>query len=106
MNDLTRKVHQAEEFMARDLRGLMADAEELLRHAVSDASSGFIEARERLERGLKAAKTGLVAAEQAVLDQVGGAAGATDDYVHRNPWTVIGVGAGVGLVAGLLFARR
>ena len=29
-----------------------------------------------------------------------------DDYVHENPWHGIGVGASVGLVLGLLLARR
>ena len=29
-----------------------------------------------------------------------------DDYVHEKPWQGIGVGAAVGLVLGLLLARR
>ena len=34
------------------------------------------------------------------------AAKATDEYVHAHPWKAIGVGAGVGLVIGLLIGRR
>ena len=30
----------------------------------------------------------------------------SDDYVHENPWTAIGVGAGVGLLLGLLIGRK
>jgi len=33
-------------------------------------------------------------------------AAAANDYVHKQPWKVIGAGAAVGLVLGLLFARR
>jgi ElaB/YqjD/DUF883 family membrane-anchored ribosome-binding protein len=31
---------------------------------------------------------------------------ATDDYVHENPWSSIGAAAGVGLLVGMLIARR
>jgi ElaB/YqjD/DUF883 family membrane-anchored ribosome-binding protein len=106
MNDLAREIHHSQERMVRELRSLVADAEELLRHAARDAGSEFTAARERLEKGLKAARIRLADAEQAALDQVGDAARAADDYVHHNPWTAIGVGAGIGLVAGLLLARR
>jgi ElaB/YqjD/DUF883 family membrane-anchored ribosome-binding protein len=33
-------------------------------------------------------------------------AGKADDYVHDKPWTGIGIGAAVGLVIGVLIARR
>jgi ElaB/YqjD/DUF883 family membrane-anchored ribosome-binding protein len=33
-------------------------------------------------------------------------AGAADEYVHENPWQAVGVAAGIGLVLGLLIARR
>lgn len=34
------------------------------------------------------------------------AAQATDVYVHERPWQAVGVGAAVGLLIGLLVARR
>jgi hypothetical protein len=30
----------------------------------------------------------------------------TDVYVHENPWKVVGIGAGLGFVLGLLMAPR
>lgn len=30
----------------------------------------------------------------------------TDNYVRDNPWRAVGIAAGVGLVVGLLIARR
>jgi ElaB/YqjD/DUF883 family membrane-anchored ribosome-binding protein len=33
------------------------------------------------------------------------AAKATDDYVHENPWKAVGIGAGVGLIVGMLISR-
>lgn len=41
-----------------------------------------------------------------IQDQVGAktkaAAEATDAYVHENPWKVVGMAAGLGLIIGLL----
>jgi ElaB/YqjD/DUF883 family membrane-anchored ribosome-binding protein len=30
----------------------------------------------------------------------------TDDYVHGNPWKAIAISAGVGVLAGVLLARK
>jgi len=30
----------------------------------------------------------------------------TDEYVHEHPWRAIGIAAGVGLLVGMLIARR
>jgi ElaB/YqjD/DUF883 family membrane-anchored ribosome-binding protein len=92
--------------LAKDMRSLVRDAEELLRHAVKDAGQGYSEARERLEQSIKTAKTELEAAEQALLDGVVEAGRATDRYVRRHPWRSVGLGAGVGVLVGLLIARR
>ena len=106
MNDFARELHNSRQRMEQELRGLVDDTEELLRHAARDATGEFKQARERLEKGLKTARKSLAAAEDAVRDQVGDAARATDGYVRKNPWAAIGVGAGVGLLVGLLLSRR
>jgi ElaB/YqjD/DUF883 family membrane-anchored ribosome-binding protein len=30
----------------------------------------------------------------------------SDDYVHENPWTAIGIGAGIGFLLGVLIGRK
>ena len=105
MNESTRELHLSRQRMASELRSLVQNAEELLRHAVRDAGNEFSDARTRLENGVATARSSLAAAEDAVLDEVRDAARATDGYVRENPWTAIGLGAGLGLLAGLLIAR-
>jgi ElaB/YqjD/DUF883 family membrane-anchored ribosome-binding protein len=39
-------------------------------------------------------------------DSVRGAAKATDEYVHENPWQTIGYGIVLGMFVGALLARR
>ena len=92
--------------IARDLHTVIDDAEQLLRHAGRDAGREFDAARARLEDSLHAGKARLEAAEHAVADGARRAGRAADGYVHHNPWLAIGVAAGVGLLAGLLAARR
>jgi ElaB/YqjD/DUF883 family membrane-anchored ribosome-binding protein len=106
MNDATRSPKDSQRRLAEDFKAVVNDAEELLRHAARDAGDGYDEARARLEDSLKTARTELEALEKAVLDGTRRAARATDGYVHEHPWESIGIGAGLGLLLGLLIARR
>lgn len=106
MNDITRNLQDDQQRLARDLRTVVDDAEALLKHAVADAGHGYAEARTRLEGSLRSARTQLAGMQQAVAERVGDAGRATDRYVHDNPWQAIGIGAGVGLLVGLLLGRR
>ena len=45
-------------------------------------------------------------AVEAERDATKQAARATDDFVHDKPWTAVGIGAAVGMIIGLLIARR
>lgn len=95
----------SKEKLMQDLRVVVADAEELLRATAGQAGEKVSSARERIQENLAAAKERLVAAEEAVVAKTRQAAKATDDYVHENPWKAVGIGAGVGLIVGLLIGR-
>jgi len=43
--------------------------------------------------------------QETVSTKTKAAAEATDAYVHENPWKVVGMAAGLGLVIGLLLGR-
>lgn len=60
----------------------------------------------RIIAGLREAKQRLTSAEEIALDKAKAAAAVTDEYVHENPWKAIGIGAAVGVVIGMLIARR
>ena len=94
------------EKLMQDFRVVVTDAEELLRATAGLAGEKVSAARERIQENLAAAKARLSAAEEAVVARTKEAAKATDEYVHENPWKAIGIGAGVGLIVGLLISRR
>lgn len=92
--------------ISKDLHVIIDDAEQLLQHVKGAVGNEAGAARERLERSLAAGKARLHAAQHAVGEGVQKAAHATDGYVHRKPWTAIGLGAGIGLLTGLLLGAR
>lgn len=95
----------SKEKLMHDLRVVVTDAEELLRATAGQAGEKVAVARERIQENLAAAKARLVVAEEAVLAKTKQAAKATDEYVHENPWRAVGIGAGVGLIIGMLISR-
>ncbi|RTL33917.1 MAG: DUF883 domain-containing protein [Burkholderiales bacterium] len=103
MSELTSA--QKDKLMA-DLQVVLADAEALLAATASDAGTGMVELRKRVQSSLSNAKTGLIEAQAAVLDKAKAAAKVTDEYVHENPWKSVSIAAGAGLLIGLLLGRR
>ena len=55
---------------------------------------------------MRQAKARLSSIEDEALRRAREVADATDEYVRENPWQSVGIAAGVGLLVGLLRARR
>ncbi|MHB1231183.1 MAG: DUF883 family protein [Burkholderiales bacterium] len=89
-----------------DFKAIVNDAEALLQATAQISGEGFSAQRAKFTEKLQYAKTRLAEAEQRVLEKAKQAAAATDDYVHDNPWTAVGVAAAVGMLIGFLAARR
>jgi ElaB/YqjD/DUF883 family membrane-anchored ribosome-binding protein len=106
MNDTSQPLRDGKKQLAKDFQAVVNDAEDLLRQAARSTGEGYDDARGRLEQALKAARVELKAMEDAVTDGAKRAARATDGYVHEHPWESIGIGAGIGLLLGMLIARR
>jgi len=88
-----------------DVKAVVADAEAYLGASVGQTGDAYAAARMKLERTLDATKAQIADAHRALSEKARTAARATDGYVHERPWTSIAVGAGSGLVLGLLLAR-
>jgi ElaB/YqjD/DUF883 family membrane-anchored ribosome-binding protein len=61
---------------------------------------------DQIKEGIRSGKYSLQELQSAVMEKTKEAARSTDQYVHENPWQVIGMAAAVGLVVGLLVYRR
>jgi ElaB/YqjD/DUF883 family membrane-anchored ribosome-binding protein len=89
-----------------DLKTVMNDAEALLRATSAQTGEKIQEVRARAEESLRQAKARLSSIEDEALRRAREVADATDEYVRENPWQSVGIAAGVGLLVGLLLARR
>ncbi|SEK90787.1 DUF883 family protein [Halomonas daqiaonensis] len=96
--------------LREDLNQLTQTIEELVNATADDSRSNIKELRERAEKRLKDTRERLETRGERIYDEardnVTQQADACDRYVHDNPWTSIGIGAGVGIVIGMLIGRR
>lgn len=103
MNRMNEEV--SKEKIVNDFKTLIHDAEELLRATANQAGETVSAARQQIERSLEQGKHTLAEAEDILLDKTREAARLADDYVRGNPWSAVGIAAGIGLVLGLLMRR-
>jgi ElaB/YqjD/DUF883 family membrane-anchored ribosome-binding protein len=88
--------------LTHDLRAVIGDAEELLKATAGQSGERIEKVRARAEESVRVARARLQAAGEDVRD----AARELNGRVHDNPWTAVGIAAGVGVIAGLILARR
>lgn len=89
-----------------DMKTLIEEAQELFREATQVTGAKADELR---SKGLSLLETATQKAQEfqeVALEKGKEAAQATDEFVHEHPWKAVGIAAGIGLVVGLLIARR
>ncbi len=103
MSDLTATQREK---MIVDLRQVVSDAEDLLKMTADEVGEAAVSLRERLQDRLSEARHRLLTLQSAVTDNARAAGRAADDYVHDHPWQAVAIGAGVGVLIGMLISRR
>ena len=97
---------EARERLMQDLKHAIQDAEQWLRGAASAGSDDLTMVKAKFEDTLRTAKRDLLKLEDSMIARGKMAAQATDHYVHDNPWKSVATGAAIGVIVGLLIARR
>ena len=106
MSEVTDFAEDSKEQLVSDMKVVVSDAEEILRETKGVAGEKIAELRERIAVRLRDAKMRIADADEILRDRTKAAARATDDYVNDNPWRAVGIAAGVGLLRGVIIARR
>jgi len=96
----------SKERLISDLKSLVEDAEELLKATANQAGEKIGVARQKIEQSLIEGKKALADAEKTLRAKSKECAEIADDYVRENPWTAVGIAAGIGLVLGLLIRGK
>lgn len=90
----------------REFHNFLTDIEDLITSTTSLTGDDLAQAREKLSARIESAKYSLNQMSGALADRARNSAKATDTYVHDKPWQSIGLGAALGLLIGLVLARR
>jgi ElaB/YqjD/DUF883 family membrane-anchored ribosome-binding protein len=95
-----------ESALAREAHNFLADIEDLVKATTSLTGEDLARAKARLAERIAAAKASVGKMGGAIADGTRHAAQATDGFVHERPWQAIGIGAALGVLVGVLIARR
>src|SRR5215510_365916 len=88
--------------LVSDLKSVTKEAEELLKTITSDEGNGAEEIRSRLSSAIESAK----ATYRRLQDEAVAGAKATDQAIRAHPYESLGIAFGVGLLVGVLVARK
>ncbi len=88
--------------LSNDLQSVMRDAEELMKATGGQAGEHISEVRSRLTAALDSAKATCRRLEEKTV----AAAKATDRVIREHPYESIGISFGLGLLIGVLVARK
>lgn len=99
-------VDQSIDDIMSEFRDLAASLDDLLTASAGEGTDALDDLKVKAADRLKQAKAAITQVERNAVLAAKDVAVKSDDYVHDNPWTSIAVGAGVGLILGLLIGRR
>jgi ElaB/YqjD/DUF883 family membrane-anchored ribosome-binding protein len=90
--------------LVEDLQRVVGDGEALLRAMASVPGEKVSAIRTSVEERLVQSKERLRELQGAAVERTTAAARAADEYVHQNPWPLIGAAAVAGVIVGLAIA--
>ena len=92
--------------LAHSLRHMVDEAEHLLRNAAESGGEKVDAMRATFEHQLRRMRVQLDELEDTAMHKARQAARAADQTVHMHPYGAMGLAATIGVLAGLLLARR
>jgi len=106
MEQRTAEINQAKGKMISDIKTVITDSENLLMAAANASGASLAAVREKIDQKLCGAKGMLLDASRPVVNKARQAATTTNNYVHDNPWAVIGLAVTASALFGYWAAKR
>ncbi len=91
---------------ANHMRTFIADTEEFLKETAGQVGDKIQTIRANIEETLSDAKDKILELEHDAVKKMKKGARMADKFVHKNPWSSIGIAAATGLILGLIIRRR
>jgi ElaB/YqjD/DUF883 family membrane-anchored ribosome-binding protein len=61
---------------------------------------------EQINHGIEQGRYSLAQLQESLVKRTKQAAASTDELIHDNPWSAVGIGVALGLLIGYLIPRR
>lgn len=100
------KVEEKVDNVTGDLKNLSKDAKVLAREAKSDAEEKTAELSRKCTEFLNSAVAAAKEVPTLAATRTKEVAASTDEYVHEKPWRAVTISAGLGILLGVMFAKR
>nr|WP_314264331.1 YqjD family protein [uncultured Moellerella sp.] len=98
--------NNSSEELRAELKSLADSLEAILNDTGSKSKEEIENIKSKAESALFSSRQKLSMAGEKITAQTKEMAGKADHYVRENPWAGIGIGATVGVVLGILLAKR
>lgn len=92
--------------LRKSLDDVVNAAEALLRATVDETSAEYHKARSALDAKLRAAKSNVTGHAEEIAANAKDIGAKGERLVRDNPWVSVGIGAGIGLLLGMILRRR
>lgn len=92
--------------ISKEFKIFIGDIEELLKETASLSGEDLEKAKGKIAARINLAKQIIGDANKSLIQQARQTAELTNQYVHEQPWTVLGAGVALSFLLGLLVARR
>lgn len=92
--------------ISREFYNFLADIEDLIKETTSLTGDELASARVKLNARVAAAKASAEEIGDNIALRARQTASVTNDYVHEQPWKVLGASAAIAFLLGIVIARR
>jgi len=92
--------------LSREFENFLSDMEEMLQQTATLGGDELAEAKDRIQERMAEAKEAASSISGDLARRARKAAKTANREAHEEPWKIIGAGAAVGLLLGLLLSRR
>ena len=99
-------VGRSSDAITDEFRNFFGDVQELMRQVAHDADPALIQLRAKVETAMASVKATLASSQEQIGRQARSALQGSDRYVRAQPWQAVGIAALVGVVLGVVVARR
>jgi ElaB/YqjD/DUF883 family membrane-anchored ribosome-binding protein len=106
LNSNKQQAQAASTDVLNEFKSFLSDVEDLFQQTTSLTGDDLAKAKTQLKQRISSAKENIGEASGNVFKQARKTATLTNNYVHDQPWTVIGAGVAVSFLVGFLLSRR